>query len=305
MATHSSRIRTFSYHYREKHGHGLGKIPLDLGIPCPNRETGGCVFCSARAFAPAYLHNKSDIAQQISAGKKHLLKNRFSRYLAYFQQETPTVMEDEHFIAVCAEVLEDQDCLGLIISTRPDSLPISLLHGLAILLEKSGKSCLFELGLQSVHAASLELLNRNHTYAEFCSCLKELRRFDCFEVGVHLLFGIPGESKEDMVSSVTQVCALGIDALKLHHLQVLRNTPLAQMYERGEVVPFSLEDYLDFLVHVIPLIPANVVIHRLWATAHPDELIAPRWNILATHLSSLLQNMLQEKNVYQGQLSHF
>ena len=301
---HSPHIRTFSYHYREKLGHGLGKIPLDLGIPCPNRQAGGCVFCSARAFAPAYLHKKGDIAQQITDGKKHLLQNRFSRYLAYFQQETPTTMETAQFVLVCAEVLDDPDCLGLIISTRPDSLRPSLLQKLATLLGASGKSCLVELGLQSVHDASLQLLNRNHSYAEFCSCLEMLRCFDCFEVGAHLLFGIPGESQDDMVSSVTQVCALGIDALKFHHLQVLRNTPLAEMYGRGEVVPFSLDGYLDFLVRIIPLIPANVVIHRLWATAHPDELIAPRWNILATHLSSRLQDILQEKRLYQGQLCH-
>lgn len=293
-------IRTFSYHYREKLGHGLGKIPLDLGIPCPNRQAGGCLFCSARAFAPAYLHNKGDIAQQIVDGKKHLLKNRFSRYLAYFQQETPTAMETEPFVLVCAEVLEDPDCLGLIISTRPDFLLPSLLEKLATLLEASGKSCLIELGLQSVHDASLQLLNRNHSYADFCNCLETLRHFNCFEVGAHLLFGIPGETKEDMVTSVTQVCALGIDALKLHHLQVLKNTPLAEMYDRGKVVPFSLDGYLDFLVHIIPLIPANVVIHRLWATAHPDELTAPRWHILATHLSSRLQGILQEKGLYQG-----
>lgn len=297
-------IRTFSAHYRQKYGRSVGKIPLDLGQPCPNRERGGCIYCRPAGFTPAYLRSTDTIARQIAEGKAKLLKGRFSRYLAYFQQETCTALPAERLLPIFRQVLADAGCLGLILSTRPDYVADTLLMPLADLLVQSGKECLFELGLQSVHERSLKLLNRNHGFGDFRDAAARIKKAGCFDLGVHLIFGIPGESEEDMLLSLATVCRLGVTHLKLHHLQVIRDTALHALYEEGRVKLFRREEYLDFLLRALPIVPAGVTIHRLWATAHPALLVAPRWHALAGELSRELQERMAEMEVWQGQLAH-
>ena len=296
-------IRTFSIYCHEKFGAAVGKIPLDLGFICPNREKGGCIYCHAPAFSPAYLNEKGDIYHQVKRGKQELLKGRFKKYFLYFQQETPTTGAEKSLLSAVDELGSDDDCVGLIISTRPDYLDKNFLNQLAQYLHSSKKTCLFELGLQSTKAESLELLNRNHSLEDFLEAVALLRSFTCFQIGAHLLFGIPQESEDDMVETVRSVCSIGVDALKLHHLQVLKETPLAKIYQREKFPLFSKDDYLTFLTKILPLIPQDTVIHRLWATSHPDMLIAPRWNVLATQLSAELHQKMAAQGIYQGCLS--
>jgi len=293
-------VRTFSYHYRHKYGFPVGKIPLDLGVICPNRSKGGCIFCGPTSFMPGYLNKNDDIPKQIDKGKSTLLKNRFLRYFAYFQQETTTVLSKDLLVPVFKTVLQDKDCLGLIISTRPDHIEQQLLDELSELVAAFSKECVFELGLQSMHSSSLYLLNRNHSFADFVGAVERIQKMCCFEVGAHLIFGIPGESAEDMLETLRVVCGLGIQALKLHHLQVIKNTPLEIMYKKGEIPLFDKDEYIDFLVRALPMIPADIIIHRLWSTAHPEILVAPKWNILATRLSQALLQYMGERGVRQG-----
>lgn len=295
-------LRTFSYHYRQKFGHGVGKIPLDLGQPCPNRLHGGCIFCRPAGFTPAYLRGSDAIAEQVAEGKVRLLNGRFAKYFAYLQQETCTAVPVERLLPILRLLLVDIDCVGLILSTRPDYVADELLWPLAGLVEKSGKECLFELGLQSVHERSLKFLNRNHGFADFRNAVIRIQSAGCFELGAHLIFGIPGESREDMLVSLKTVCAMGVKHLKLHHLQVMHDTALASLYKEGKIPLFSKEGYLDFLLRALPIIPTGVTIHRLWATAHPDLLLAPKWNCLAGTLSVLLQKTMAEQRIWQGQL---
>lgn len=295
-------IHTFSYHYRHKFGYGIGKIPLDLRHPCPNRLHGGCIFCRPAGFTPAYLRGTADIAEQLAEGKMHHLKGRFKKYFAYFQQETCTALPVDRLLPILQGLLTDHDCVGLILSTRPDCVSGELLLPLADLLRKSGKECLFELGLQSVHERSLQFLNRHHSFADFQNAALQIQAAGCFALGVHLIFGIPGESEENMLFSLKTVCAMGITHLKLHHLQVIRDTALATLYAEGKVDLFTRDAYFQFLLRVLPIIPAGIVIHRLWATAHPDLLLAPKWNCLAGTLSAQLQKEMAIRRIWQGQL---
>lgn len=295
------RIRTFSCHCREKYGTSAGKIPLDLGIPCPNRARGGCIFCRPAGFTPACLNKDDDLARQVAAGKTGLLHGRFRRYFAYFQQESCTAMPAGRLLPLLRGVLADPDCLGLILSTRPDCIEDSLLPPLADLVRRTRKDCLFELGVQSTHERSLTFLNRHHGFADFREAAARIKAAGCFELGAHLIFGIPGETEADMLASLTEVCRLGVTHLKLHHLQVIRDTPLHELYRRGRVDPYSLEGYLDFLLRALPHIPAGVILHRLWATAHPDLLVAPRWQVLTANLSGLLREKMAERDIRQGQ----
>jgi len=294
-------LRTFSYHYRCKFGHGVGKIPLDLHYPCPNRRQGGCIFCRPAGFTPEYLRDNTDLAEQLAAGKKHHLKGRFKKYFAYFQQETCTAVPSSELLPLLRGVVAEGDCIGLILSTRPDYVADDLLHSLADLVRSAGKECLFELGVQSVHEKSLRLLNRNHGFAAFQDAASRILACGCFELGAHLLFGIPGENEGDMLVSLKTICAMGVNHLKLHQLQVMRDTPLERLHARGEVKLFSLEGYLQFLLHAVPIIPSAVTLHRLWATAHPEFLLAPRWHRPASELSILLQRRMVEAGVFQGQ----
>lgn len=297
------RIRTFSYHYRSKFGRSIGKVPLDLGLPCPNRQRGGCIFCLPAGFTPHYLSKSDDLARQVAAGKAGLLQGRFRGYFAYFQQETCTAMPAEKLLPLLRVVLADSDCVGLILSTRPDCVEDALLEPLAELMTQSARECLFELGLQSVHERSLALLNRNHGFADFCQAAERIRAAGSFQLGAHLIFGIPGETEEDMLTSLAEVCRRGVTHLKLHHLQVLRGTPLHDLYQLGRVPLFSREGYLDFLLRALPRIPADIAIHRLWATAHPDLLVAPKWQVLAGQLSRELQEKMAAMGIWQGQLA--
>lgn len=299
--TDSPRIRTFSYHYRRKFGRSVGKIPLDVGVPCPNRQRGGCIFCRPAGFSPHYLGESGDLARQVAAGKAGLLQGRFRGYFAYFQQETCTAMPAERLLPLLREVLADPDCVGLILSTRPDFIEDALLGPLAELVTESARECLFELGVQSAHDRSLAFLNRNHGFAEFCRAAEKILATGAFQLGAHLIFGIPGESEDDMLASLAEVCRRGVTHLKLHHLQVIRGTPLESLYRLGRVPLFSREGYLEFLLRALPAIPADITLHRLWATAHPDLLVAPKWQVLAGQLSRELREKMAVLGLWQGQ----
>lgn len=293
-------IRTFSYHYRNKFGHVVGKVPLDAGVICPNRANGGCIFCRPKSFTPSCLEGSDELEVQVDRGKRYLLKGRFRKYFAYFQQETCTVLPVQRLLDIVKILLADPDCVGLIISTRPDCVENELLSPLAKLIKTCGKDCLFELGVQTVHHRSLKLLNRNHTYEDFLESGAAIKSYNCFELSAHLIFGIPGESYGDMVLSLQRVCDFGVHALKLHHLQVIRDTPLENLFRKGGVELFSLKGYISFLIEILPLIPPEVALHRLWATAHPQLLVAPKWNILTSELSRFLLKELENQNVWQG-----
>lgn len=196
--------------------------------------------------------------------------------------------------------LKDPDCVGVIISTRPDCLNPALLSSLAGLILQYDKKCLFELGVQSAHEKSLVLLNRNHTFFDFLESGLAIRAFGCFELSAHLIFGIPGETTREMITTLEQVCSFGVDALKLHHLQVIRDTELEKEFDLGNVKLFTLDDYLDFLVQALAIIPADVTIHRLWTTSSPHLLVAPKWNILASDLSKTLLTKMKREGIYQG-----
>lgn len=296
------RIRTFGVHCRERYGETIGKIPLDLGLVCPNRARGGCIFCRPASFTPFALRPFDSLAEQIRRGKALLLKGRYRSYFGYFQQETSTALATGQLVPLLSQILADPDCRGLILSTRPDAIADDLPPALGRLLRHTGKPCLIELGLQSIHDCSLHLLNRNHDFADFLHAVARLHRIAGLEIGAHLILGIPGESEADMLATVQTVCALPVQSLKLHHIQVIANTPLHRLYLKGETPVFTREEYCELLLRLLPHIPATITLHRLWSTAHPDLLVAPQWHCLPGELSKQLLHTMAERGVWQGQL---
>lgn len=293
-------INTFSSHYRHKHGQPVGKLPIDTGYPCPNRAKGGCIFCKAESFTARHLSRVDCLEDQIQLGKKNLLAGRFPLYFGYFQQETCTAAPIELLLQHTKHLLQDPMCVGIIFSTRPDCIADDFLAPLADLIQSSGKECHFELGLQSSHEKSLIQLNRNHTVDDFDAAVKRIQRYNTFLTGAHLIFGIPGETADQMIETVQYVNSLNIDTLKLHHLQVIRGTRLEELYHSEKIVLFKKDEYIRLLLQLIPFIPSHIIIHRLWAHSHPDLLVAPRWNILPGLLSAELHEKMKKEDISQG-----
>lgn len=294
----SPLIRTFSYHYREKYGDPVGKVPIDNGYICPNQQK--CIFCLPESYSPNYLHTTEDISQQVEQGKEKLLKERFRLYFAYYQQGSCTVAPTAELIRQAEVLLDDANCVGIIYSTRPDHISHDLLAPLSALFDQKGKECHFELGLQTSHEKSLLFLNRNHTVDDFHSSFFKIKAYENLSCGAHLIFGIPGESREDMLKTIQYTSSLQIDSLKIHHLQILKHTRLYEMHMKENFTLFEKQNYIDFLIEAISLIPPNTVIHRLWTQSHPDLLIAPKWNILPGILSKQLHDQMLIKGIQQG-----
>jgi hypothetical protein len=192
--------------------------------------------------------------------------------------------------------------MGLSVSTRPDYLHEDFLARFdQVLSSYPDKMALIELGLQSAHERSLVFLNRNHSLDDFDQAAGLLRKYPRFTMGVHLILGIPGENLTDMQQTVEYVCQRGFDHLKLHHLQVVKETPLHALYNAKPFYMPGPDEYLSWLGELLPWIPGHVIIHRLWSTCKPTMLFQPRWQVESTLLYKRLYEYLEKNNIHQGQ----
>jgi uncharacterized protein len=297
-----SRLNLFGDYARRRWGEAVGKISLHAGVRCPHRQQGGCKYCAADSFTPYYLSAGDAIPEQIRKGKAHLGRLGYRRYLAAFQHETPTAGDAAAWIAKCLIPLRDPACVGLTIGTRPDCLELESLRTFENALEaESGKPVIFELGLQSAREASLMFLNREHGVEDFQRAAAALRSRPRFEIGVHLILGIPGENLEDMRRSLECVAAAGVRHLKLHHLQVIKNTPLCAEYRARPFALPTVQEYLQWLRQLVPWIPPETIIHRLWSTCNARWLEAPHWGLKANQLLDRLERELEAHDIRQGQ----
>ena len=296
------RLTLFRDYAERRWGEAVGKIALDLGVRCPNRALGGCIYCSPESFKPYYLKPGDSIPAQIAQGKAYLRRRNLRRFLAYFQQETSTAGDVSQFLPKFTRALEDHDCVGLVISTRPDYVYRDdldqLLHATAHLADKL---ILFELGLQSAKEESLRFLNRNHTRRHFIAAAAAVQSRPRLELGVHLILGVPGENRQDMRRTVQFVAEQGTGHLKLHHLQIVKGTPLYDIFQQRPFTVPSSDQYLELLSELVPLIPRQTVIHRLWSTCEPRLLHRPRWNLPPHQLYQRLSQLLADRDVEQGQ----
>ncbi len=297
----SKRINLFSRHYRQKYGQAVGKIALGLGRPCPNRLLGGCIYCGPASFTPYYVDGRESIAGQLAKGREFLATRNFRRYFAYFQQETPTAGPLAELRTAFSEAMAGPDCVGLIVSTRPDCLGDAIVAELAALAApETGREVLVELGLQSAHDRTLRLLNRNHGFLDFSEAARRVKAAG-LGLGVHLILGLPGEEFPDMLATVRQVAALGVDAIKFHHLQVISGTTLHRLYQEAPFPLLAAREYLTILARLLAHVPAEVVIHRLWSFSAPELLVQPRWGGMgARELHGMLAEVMEREGLWQG-----
>lgn len=296
-----SALNTFSRFAAERYGRAVGKISLDTGRPCPNRKRGGCIYCSPESFRPFYSEPGDSLSRQIEKGRAYLEGKGIEYYLAYFQQETSTAGDGRELMDMLRIPLADARCLGLIIGTRPDAVDDQIASGLtALAREFPGRDFFVELGLQSAHEDTLRLLNRNHSLGDFKSAVSLLREVPELNVGSHLILGLPGEDLTHMLHTIRTVADMGLDTVKLHHLQIIRGTRLMEMHAREPLRLYDAEEYLDLLCAVIPQIPYRMVLHRLWSNARRDLLAAPRWGLRSRALQDRLNDLLRARGLVQG-----
>lgn len=296
------RYRPFSRYLREIFGCRVQKIPLDAGFTCPNRDgrvgLGGCIYCGPRGSGTGAYENGVPLGEQIRAaiesGKRRFGKCKF---IAYFQAFTNTYAPPERLKSLYDEALRHQEVVGLSIGTRPDCAPDEVLE----LLEEYARRCHFwvEYGLQSAHDYTLELINRGHDIAQFVDAVERTKGRG-INICAHIILGLPGETKEEMMATADLVASLELEGIKIHSLYVLKGTKLAEIYQRGEFRLLELEEYVSLVCDFLERLPPDMVIQRLTGEAPGDLLVAPRWSREKMAVLGKIDTELEQRGSYQG-----
>jgi radical SAM protein (TIGR01212 family) len=296
------RYQSFSRFLHRRFGTRVHRVTLDGGFTCPNVDgsvaVGGCVFCDNRSFSPNRRLPRASIRAQVERGVP-LLGKRYGadRFLAYFQAATNTYAPVEKLRRLYDEALAHPQIVGLAIGTRPDCLPdpvLDLVEGYA----RQRYVCL-ELGLQSRHDRSLDWMNRGHHFDAFVDAVRRCRGRG-FDVCAHVILNLPGESRDDMLATADALAALPVQAVKVHNLHVVRDTPLEQMYRAGEVRLFERDEYVGVVCDFLERLPPGLVIQRLSGDAPPDYLVAPRWCLDKPALLRAIHAELERRDSWQG-----
>lgn len=298
----NKRYHTWNYHLQQKFGGKVFKVSLNAGFTCPNidgsKGVGGCIYCSESGSGDFAGNPEEDILRQFEEVRKRMHdKWPRAKYIPYFQAHTNTYAPVEVLKEKFEPVLKLPDVVGLSIATRADALKDDVVE---YLLELSKRTYLVvELGLQTVFDKTGELINRCHTYAEFLEGYNKLKERG-INICVHLIMGLPGETREMMAESVRKTAELKPHAIKLHLLHVLKNTRLADMYARGEFKALTREEYVDIIVDALELIPEDIIIQRLTGDGARDSLIAPLWSLKKFCVLNEIDKEMVRRNCYQG-----
>jgi len=293
----------FSQFLKERFGCKVYKLPVDAGFTCPNRDGkvgyGGCTYCCNQSFSPPASLKKSDIHTQIEY-RKTLLKegSRNKKFLVYFQPYTNTYAEVAVLKRLYDEALQDEDVIGFCVGTRPDCVPDEVLN----LLESyaAHHHIWVEYGLQSIHDKTLLRINRGHNFAQFEDAVRRTQGRGIF-ICVHIILGLPGETRKDILATAKVLTGMGIDGIKMHHLQVIKNTKLAREFNEGKFRVLPPKEYIKLVCDVLELLPPGVAIQRLVGEVLQDKvLIAPRWNLNKHQVLSLVEQEFIDRESFQG-----
>ena len=297
---------TLSYSLKKQFKTHVYKLSLDGGMTCPNRDgtlgTGGCIFCSKGGsgdFAES-CRSYPDIAGQIEAARKRIERKAPSGpYIAYFQSFTNTYAPLPYLSDLFSRTLDHPQIAALSIGTRPDCLEDEKIRLLAELNRK--KPVWVELGLQTIHPNTATLIRRGYPLSCFADTAARLKEAG-LTVIVHLILGLPGESQEQMLSSVDYTAHFlpALDGIKLQLLHVLKGTDLAAMYEKDPFPLFSMEEYADFIVTCIEHLPPSMTVHRITGDGPRSLLIAPEWSLHKRQVLNTIDRRFRERNTFQG-----
>lgn len=279
---------------RQKFPYRVQKISIDAGFSCPNRDgrigKGGCIFCDNRTFNPTYCDHKKTVTQQLEDGKRFFEKKYTDmKYLAYFQSYTNTYDSVDHLKALYEEALAVKDVVGLAIGTRPDCVNEELLDYFEALSHRT--FLIVEYGIESCNDKTLELINRGHNFACTQWAVEETAKRGIY-VGGHIIIGLPGEDAAESLRQAPIISSLPLTILKIHQLQIIKGTKLAQLYDKEPFHLYSVEEYIDLICQYIRLLRSDLVLERFVSQSPADLLIAPKWGLKNYEFTNLLNNRL-------------
>ena len=297
----NKRYHTLNYFLRNKFGDKVFKISLDAGFTCPNRDgrisTGGCVFCSPRGSGD-FTGTSSNLVQQFEEVKEMMSKKwKDGKYIAYFQAYTNTYAEIEVLREKYYSVLNLEGVVGIAIATRPDCLSGEVLD---LLEEISREKYIWvELGLQTIHQNTAEIINRGYQLDSYIKAVKELKRRN-IDVVTHVILGLPGESREEMLETVEFVANTGTQGIKLHLLHLVKDTKLVHIYEKGQLRIMDMEEYVELVVSCIERIPEEMVIHRITGDGPRETLVEPKWSLKKWEVINSIEHRMMDHDTWQG-----
>lgn len=305
---HNRRFNSYTEYFRKHFGERVQKVTIDAGFTCPNRDgtkgTGGCTFCNNSSFNPSYCIPQKTITQQISEGIE-FHANRYRRaekFLAYFQAFSNTYAPLVQLEKMYNEALSFPGVIGLVIGTRPDCMDEEKLDYFRYLSKKY--YIIIEYGVESCYNKTLEKINRGHTFEESVYTIKRTAEYG-IKAGAHFIFGLPGETKDDMLDSVKLINQLPLDNIKFHQLLIVKDTIMAQEYynDPAQFTFFSVEEYIDFFIMVLERLNPSFMLERFTSEVPPRFQAGPNWGLIRTYaLLQKLEKRLQDLNTYQGRL---
>ncbi len=304
MSEAKPKYHSLSSWLKTRFGESVRKISIDAGLGCPNRDgavgRGGCIYCNSKGSGTGAVAQGLSIREQVDRGID-LLSRRYGcrKFIAYFQSFTNTYATLEHLSKIYSEALTRAEVVGLAIGTRPDCVPEPVLDLLAQLARE--RLVWIEYGLQSIHARTLELINRGHGSEVFYDAVDRTRNRGIPAV-VHLVLGLPGESLDDMRETARAVAGAGVRGVKLHPLYVIKGSELEKLYLRNEYIAMTESEAIQAIIAVLELLPWDVVVHRMTSDPHPEELVAPLWMLDRRNVRRNLEKTMSEINFRQGSL---
>ena len=296
------RYHSLNYFLRDRFKEKVFKISLDGGFSCPNRDgtisKGGCLFCSESGSGDYAGDRELSITKQFCDIKEMMNKKwKEGKYIAYFQAFTNTYAPVEELKRKYNEALKQEGVVAIAIATRPDCLQDEVLE----LLEEINKKFYVwvELGLQTVSDETARKINRGYKLEVYEDAIRRLKERN-IDFVTHCIFGLPGETKEDMLRSVDYIAHSGSKGIKFHLLHLMKHTPMVKLYERGELEFLSQDDYIDLISKSIAMLPEDMVVHRLTGDAPRDLLIGPMWSLKKWEVLNAIDKALVDNEIYQG-----
>ena len=298
----NKRYYTLDYYYKKKYGGKVAKVSLNLGLTCPNKDGkvgfGGCIYCSKLGSGDYAGDPILLLKEQFDSVKEVMLKKWPNcKFIAYFQANTNTYGPLDYLKEKWEEVLKYPNVVGINISTRPDSITDECFDYLEKLNKKT--DLVIELGLQTIHDETSKLINRCSSLDCFASCVKELNKRN-IKVLVHIINGLPYETKDMMLDTVRYLSKMNIWGIKIHMLHILKDTALEKMYLKDNFHVLERDEYVDIVCDQLELLPEDIVINRITGDPKIDDLVEPFWLTKKFCVLNEIDKEMKRRNSYQG-----
>jgi hypothetical protein len=298
----NKRYHTLDYYYKNKYGKKIMKISLNGNFTCPNLDGtvgyGGCIYCS-KTGSGEFAGNISDSIEEQFEKIKNKMHEKWKEgsYIAYFQARTNTYAPIEKLKKLYETAISQDNVVGINIATRPDSITNECLNYLEELNTRTDVT--IELGLQTIKEETSKLINRCHTLECFLNCVKELRKRN-INVVVHIINGLPNETKEMMIETAKYLSNLDIQGIKIHMLQVIKDTRLADLYEKEPFHILTRDEYVDIVCDQLEYLREDIVINRITGDPDPKDLIEPEWTLKKFVVMNEIDKLMVKRDIYQG-----